>query len=114
MYVASLELLMEYCSHIFSHYILFFQCQIQNISGTNVTTVNGQVVESYVTLNDGDVFCLGLRQFTYQNGGDVSFKFFLSSFTLKIISLTFANLQTQIKKHYVIKLMAILSVATFH
>jgi hypothetical protein len=36
--------------------------------------VNGQAVEDFVILKDGDVFCVGLRQFTYQNGGDICLK----------------------------------------
>jgi pSer/pThr/pTyr-binding forkhead associated (FHA) protein len=67
-----------YRSKIFSHNISFFQCNIQNVSGTNVTTVNGQAVEDFVILKDGDVFCVGLRQFTYQNGGEIFWKVIIS------------------------------------
>lgn len=62
---------------MFSHHISFFQCNIQNVSGTNVTTVNGQAVANFVILKDGDVFCVGLRQFTFQNGGDEMLEFIL-------------------------------------
>ena len=48
----------------------FMQCNIENLSSGNVTTVNGDLVQSSIILKDGDVFCVGLREFVYQNNGE--------------------------------------------
>lgn len=47
------------------------QCNLQNMSESYKTAVNGEFVLDTVILRDGDEFCIANRQFKYQCGGKI-------------------------------------------
>ena len=72
--------LLKAIAHTMFSRVLYPQCNLQNMSETNLTTVNGEFVNDVVILRDGDEFCIGKRQFKYQSGGKVLAQLALSDF----------------------------------